>query len=364
MPRFALRLFAMCVVIAVGLGATGCSQPYYSGPVSDHFDGERFRNLTPPRETSRWAALQWQFNRNMGPWPEWVENEVMDKPPARIEGPELRVSFVNHNTVLLQTQGLNILTDPIWAERASPISFLGPKRVRAPGIRFDDLPKIDVVLVSHNHYDHLDTEVLSRLWQRDRPRIIAPLGNDAIITNHDKTVRVDVLDWGQGFEIAPDVKVVLEPMQHWSARGLRDTDQALWGSFVILAPGGNIYFVGDTGYAGGRFYKEAAAKYGPFRFTLMPIGAYEPRWFMEYAHQNPEEAVLGHFDAQSCFTLATQHSTFPMADDSYEAPVRDLAAARAKHNLAEDKFRALMNGAHWLIPQMTTGADGKTNCAA
>jgi len=343
---------------------SSCSTTYYEGPVTQNFDGTRFFNPGAPRPDNGWDFWRWQFSREPGPWPAWAENPAADKPPARVEGDELRVSFVNHATFLLQTQGLNILTDPIWAERASPVSFLGPKRVRAPGIAFDALPKIDVVLVSHNHYDHMNLETIARIWKRDAPRILTPLGNDTIVRSADAAIKVETLDWGSRVELSPTVTAVLEPMQHWSARTRWDTNLALWGSFVIEAPGGAIYFVGDTGYGGGRVFREAAAKYGGFRFTLMPIGAYQPQWFMEYAHQTPEQAVMAHLDARSCFTLAAQHSTFPMADDGHDEPLRDLAAARDKLGVPEANFRALMNGEHWLVPAVTRDAENKVVCGS
>jgi L-ascorbate metabolism protein UlaG (beta-lactamase superfamily) len=361
-PGWAAAALAVCLLIVAG--AAGCATTYYAGPVRENFDGRQFVNPGPPRPTSAWDFWRWQFTRKPGPWPAWVDNAASDAPPPRVEGEALRVSYVNHATVLLQTQGLNILTDPIWSERASPVSFAGPKRVRAPGIAFDALPKIDIVLVSHNHYDHLDVKTLARLWHRDAPRIIAPLGNDAIIRAHDRAVRVETLDWGQSLAVAPGVRVAAEPMQHWSARTRWDTNRALWGAFVVTAPGGNIYFVGDTGYGGGGFYRAAAAKYGGFRLALLPIGAYQPRWFMAYAHQTPEEAVLAQRDAQACFALATQHSTFPMADDGYDEPLRDLAAARDKLGVPKARFRALTNGEHWLVPAVVRGPDGRTVCPA
>ncbi|MDX2223138.1 MAG: MBL fold metallo-hydrolase [Rhodospirillaceae bacterium] len=348
-----LKLISVLSVLAaagVFVGMGGCVSTYYTGPVSDHFNGETFFNSGPPRANSGWDFWRWQLNREPGPWPDWVENAAMDSPPPRVTGDDLRVSYINHATVLIQTAGLNILTDPIYDQRASPVSFAGPKRVRAPGVDFDKLPRIDVVLVSHNPYAPLSVRPLARLWHRDAPRIIAPLGNDAIIRAHDDAIRVETLAWGQSLDIAPDVTVALEPMQHWSARTRWDTDRALWGAFVVAAPGGPIYFVGDTGYGDGSLFRAAADKYGPFRLALLPIGAYQPRWFMAYAHQTPEEAVMAHRDARACFSLATQHSTFPMADDGHDEPLRDLAAARVKLGVPDDEFRALMNGEHWLVP--------------
>lgn len=350
------------LLAAVALALTACAPNYYHGPPSDHFDGVRFFNPGSERQLPPLAFWRWRLTRERGFWPNWVDNAVADAPPPRVMGDELRVSFINHSTVLLQTQGLNLLTDPIWSERASPLSFAGPKRVRAPGVAFDALPKIDIVLLSHNHYDHMDLPTLTRLWRRDRPRILAPLGNDAILRARDASLTVESLDWGQSLSAAPNVTISLEPMRHWSARTPWDRNRALWGAFVAQAPGGAIYFVGDAGYGDGSVYREAARKYGGFRLALLPIGAYEPRWFMAYAHQTPEEAVRAHFDARACFSLATQHYTFPMADEGYEQPPRELAAARLRHGVSEASFRALENGEHWQTPRLTPTADNRWRC--
>ena len=168
---------------------------YYQGPKSDHFDGTKFFNPWSPFPLSFFDLLCWRLTAKPAPWPKHLENTMSDLPPDRVEGTELRVSFVGHDTVLIQTQGINILTDPIWSLRASPFSWAGPKRVCAPGIPFDKLPKIDLVLISHCHYDHLDLATIHKLWTRDKPRIITPLGNDTIIQLHNPAIHVETLDW-------------------------------------------------------------------------------------------------------------------------------------------------------------------------
>ena len=198
---------------------------------------------------------------------------------------------MGHASLLLQTAGLNILIDPVWSERVSPVSFAGPKRVNDPGIAFEALPPIDVVLVSHCHYDHLDVETLSRLAAAHRPRVITPLGNDTIMQAHDPAIRAEAYDWHQRIELGNDVAVTLVPTRHWSARGLTDRNKALWASFVIETPAGRIYHVADSGYGDGHHFRAARDRYGPFRLAILPIGAYEPRWFMRDQHMNPEEAV-------------------------------------------------------------------------
>ena len=295
MPLFTRRRllagFASIGAVAGVFGLHSATARYYDGPVSDHFDGTRFFDLNGP--TARTLADQWRWYRegNRQKWPEWAPSPYSDRPPARVDGPEWRISFVGHASFLLQTSGLNILIDPVWSQRVSPVSFAGPKRVNDPGIAFDALPPIDVVLVSHCHYDHLDVETLSRLHAAHRPRVLAPLGNDTIMRNYDSGVRAEPHDWHNRVELGRGVAVTLVPTRHWSARGLFDRNKALWASFVLETPAGKIYVVCDSGYGDGGHFRRVAEKHGPLRLAILPIGAYEPRWFMRDQHMNPEDAV-------------------------------------------------------------------------
>jgi L-ascorbate metabolism protein UlaG (beta-lactamase superfamily) len=184
------------------------------------------------------------------------------RPPARVDGNAMLVTWIGHSTVLIQTQGLNILTDPVWAERASPINFLGVKRVREPGVALADLPRLDLVLLSHDHYDHLDTDTLGKLWRRDHPWIITGLGNDLLLKRYH--VHAVARDWGQRFTLRPGVDVILDRAHHWSEHGIGDHDRTLWTGFTITLPGGNLYFAGDTGPGDMRWAIEAA-RAGPVR---------------------------------------------------------------------------------------------------
>src|ERR1051325_4647443 len=240
----------------------------------------RFFALHGPPPRTLGEQLRWWREGGRAQWPEWAPSPYSDRPPARVASDDWRISFVGHASLRIQTAGLNILIDPVWSQRCSPVSFAGPKRVNDPGIPFDALPPIDVVLVSHCHYDHLDVETISRLAAAHRPRVIAPLGNDAIIKDYDPSVRTEAFDWHQRVTLGPNVAVTLIPTRHWSARGLTDRNKALWASFAFETPAGRIYHVADSGYGDGHHFRAARDQYGPFRLAILPIGAYEPRWFM------------------------------------------------------------------------------------
>ena len=326
--------------------------PYYSGSPSDHFDGTRFFYPGHPTDRSRLDFFKWQFGG--GPRPAWPDHfpGVRDTPPQRVQGAALRVSFVGHATVLIQTQGANILIDPVWAERASPLAGFGPKRVNAPGIALDDLPPLDAVLVTHAHYDHLDVATLSHLARARPCRVITPLGNDAIMRARDASIRAEAYDWGARVEIAPGISVHIEPSLHWSARNLRDRRMALWCAFVIDAPTGKIFHAGDTGYGGGALFRELFLKYHGFRLANLPIGAYEPRWFMKNQHVDPEEAVRIFEDLGAAYALAMHWGTFRLTDEAIDEPVKRLAVALERAGIAPERFQVKRPGEFWEVPDL------------
>ena len=237
----------------------------YSGPVSDHFDGLHFFDPdgSPPKSLGQ--VLRWQFSRSRqrAAWPDWVPSPFADTPPPRVEGSKVRFSFVGHASWLIQTAGLNILVDPVWSERASPFSFAGPKRHNDPGIAFDKLPDIDIVLVSHGHYDHLDVATLSKLAAKHAPRVITPLGNDVTMKGADAAIKAEAYDWKDRVELGNGLAVTLVPTRHWSARGLYDRNKALWASFVLETPAGKLYIVCDSGYGEGKHFRRVAEAHGP-----------------------------------------------------------------------------------------------------
>jgi len=321
--------------------------PYYHGPVSDHFDGERFF-LAGGGEPKRLADfIRWWLAGRRDAWPAFVPNGHADHPPDRVDGARLRIACVGHASFLVQAAGINLLLDPVWSERASPVQFAGPKRVTAPGIAFEALPPIDAVLVSHGHYDHLDVATLSRLAATHRPRVVTPLGNDTIMRRHDAQIHAEAYDWGDRVVLAAGLAVTLAPMRHWSARHLLDRNKALWAAFIIESPAGRIYHVGDSGYGDGLLFRDASARHGPFRLAILPIGAYEPRWFMRDHHMNPQEAVRAYLDSGAEFALAHHHGTFRLTDEAIDAPVNALAAARGAVGIAPEQFRVLRPGEVW-----------------
>jgi L-ascorbate metabolism protein UlaG (beta-lactamase superfamily) len=351
MPLFTRRRlfsgFAAFGAVAGVLGLRSATARYYDGPVSDHFDGTRFFDVNGSAPRSLADQWRWWRNGEREKWPEWAPSPYSDTPPARVGGPEWRISYIGHASLLIQTAGLNILIDPVWSERCSPVSFAGPKRVNAPGIAFASLPPIDVVLVSHCHYDHLDVETLSRLHASHQPRVIAPLGNDTIMQNHDAAIRAEAYDWHHRVELGPNTNVTLVPTRHWAARGLTDRNKALWASFVIETPAGRIYHVADSGYGDGQHFRDARDRYGPFRLAILPIGAYEPRWFMRDMHMNPAESVKALRDCGAQFALGHHYGTFQLTDEAIDAPVRALEAARIEAEIEPERFRILKPGEFW-----------------
>jgi L-ascorbate metabolism protein UlaG (beta-lactamase superfamily) len=320
---------------------------YYDGPVSDHFDGERFFDVAAAPPRSRRDLLRWFLQRRLrgtkAKWPAWAPSPFTDRPPSRVDAAACRIAYVGHASWLIQTAGLNILLDPVWSKRVSPFRYVGPKRVNDPGIAFADLPPIDVVLVSHGHYDHLDVATLARLAAAHRPRTITPLGNDTIMRNHDPAIAAEGFDWNVRVNLGA-ATVTLVPTSHWSARNLSDRNMSLWASFVIDAPCGKIYVVADSGYGAGRLFRRARERHGPFRLTILPIGAYEPRWFMRDQHMNPAEAVQAYVDCGAELALAHHYGTFQLTDEAIDAPPLALADALKAADIPTERFRALRPG--------------------
>lgn len=338
-----LALLAAALGAAFVLLDRRFAAPRHRGPVTDHFDGRRFHNHQSGWQ-SEGSFLKWQLTAQRGAWRKWIDDPPGPPPPPRVSDGRLRVTFINHATALLQMDGLNILTDPIWSERCSPVSWAGPKRHRPPGIRFEDLPPIDVVIISHNHYDHLDLPTLRRL-ARQRPKFISHLGNGALLANHGIGGAHEI-DWWEEIPLANGVRITSVPAQHFSARALTDRDVNLWGGFVISGPSGNVYFAGDTGW--GKHFGEIREKFGAIRLALLPIGAYLPRWFMKPAHISPAEAVDAHAAVGAGTSMAIHFGTFALGDDGELEPANELR--RSIEERKEKSFWILREGEGREVP--------------
>ncbi|MBR0557695.1 MBL fold metallo-hydrolase [Ciceribacter sp. L1K23] len=326
------------------------ANPYYFGPPTDHFDGVRFFNPGGVEPGTLKDVWKWQTNGQKSRWPKKVELPNPARPADHVKGADLRVTMVGHASMLIQVAGINILTDPVWSTRASPLSFAGPKRVIRPGIEFDDLPPIDVVLVTHNHYDHLDMKTLVRLNEEHGPHFVTPLGNDTIIHNVIPEAKMSAVDWGDRLDYWDGLSIIAEPCHHWSARGMNDRRMALWAAFVLETPAGRIYHIGDTGFHDGINYRAAAEKYGDFRLAILPVGAYEPRWFMKGQHQNPQEAVQGFRIVNAAYAIGHHFGTFQLTDEAIETPVHDLAIALEAAEIAPTRFLPLRAGEMFDVP--------------
>jgi L-ascorbate metabolism protein UlaG (beta-lactamase superfamily) len=315
---------------------------HYRGPVSDHFDGERFFN---PGEASTDRSLadmlRWKRTSRPPAWPRSVPI-IAAKPVGRMDN--LTVTAVGHATMLIQAAGCNILTDPVWSERASPVPFAGPQRVTEPGIAFSDLPPIDAVLVSHCHYDHLDLATLGRLVARHDPLIVVPLGVGAVVRGKLSNARLAEGDWHDVFSLGGDITTTLTPAIHWANRSPFDVRRSLWCGHYLRTPAGDVWFAGDTGYGDGRLFRAIASDLGRPDLALIPIGAYEPRWFMSAQHVDPAEAVNIHSDVGARRSLGIHWGTFQLTDEGRDVPVAALAAALSRSGLGEKTFVAAQPG--------------------
>ena len=380
----------LLLVIAFGLAVTivprFLDRIYYRGEPSGHFDGEHFFNpegdedtLRPPSGGSR-SGFLWRYLTKRDGRPPWPDSVAVtpSKPAARVEGSRMVVTWIGHATVLVQTNGLNILTDPVWSERTGPWGR-GPARVAAPGVRFEDLPRIDLVLVSHNHYDHFDLPTLRRLWQRDRPAIVTSLGNDAIMRANG--IEAHGYDWGDVVRLTTDgitdhacdpagglclndrAQVQIAPVHHWGSRWFTDRNRALWSGFVVrTGAGGTIFFAGDTGYGGGRWV-EQAARYGPYRLAILPIGAFRfvPGQMAIGSHMGPVEAVRVFDGLGAQVALPVHWGTFRLSFEGYDTPPKMLGLLMRCTGTDPARFAAHDIGVPWEVP--AAGAAGRVDLA-
>ncbi len=293
-------------------------------PISDHCDGERFFNPGPGAAARGLSqVLRWRMESARAVWPRQVPNPAFAPPPATVAAGTAAISFINHASFLIRLPGLVVLTDPIFSRRCSPVAWAGPERARAPGIALAELPRPDLVLLSHNHYDHMDLLSLRALQQRFAPKVVTTLGNAAALAGLG--IAATELDWWQEAAIGA-VRITSTPARHFSARTPFDRNRTLWGGFMIRSEQGQVLFAGDSG--AGSHWQAIRERLGAPDVALLPIGAYEPRWFMAPVHMNPAEAVAAHLALGARRSVGMHFGTFQLTDEAIDAPLEALDAAR------------------------------------
>ncbi len=335
LPGIILRMLMMGGLFFVA----GCT--YYNGPPNNHFDGTRFTYGQPDHSLT--DMIKWWWQMETVAWPDWVEDPRQPPPPVAVGSGELRVTYVNHATVLIQMDGINILTDPFWSHKAGPLPWLGVKRVRAPGVRLEDLPDIHIILISHDHYDHLDLPTLRKLAAAHKPLVVAGLGMQRRLANIEG-LNVATLDWWQAHHIKDkELSIVGVPCKHNSGRGLFDKNRTLWTGYVLMSPHGNVLFMGDTAF--GEFFQEIKTRCGSIRLAILPIGSYEKRWFMRNSHMNPDDAVKAHLALDAHQSVGIHFGTLKEhPEQTITAHEYDLTDALQKHVVPEDRFWILAFG--------------------
>ena len=335
--------------IAIVFGAafvaacTAAVLPYYRGPRTDHFNGKHFFNEEPFEEQQPSELARWQLDRHRGSWPDSAAI-AEPAPPERVGGGVLRVTMVNHATVLLQMDSLNILTDPVWSAKVGLEGQFGVRRHRPPGIPFDSLPHIDIVLISHDHYDHMDLPSLRRLQRRYHPRIITGLGNPGYLATQG-IQGAEQLDGWQSASLAPGVRLTAVPARHWSGRSLSDRYERLWEGFVIEGARDTVYFAGDTGW--GRMYRELRARWSRFTLALLPVAPFRPRWYMARKHLSPDDAVRAAIETRSAMVIPIHWGTFELGDDGESEAVDTLrAVVSSLPERCRPGLSVLRNGEH------------------
>ncbi len=332
------QLFFIILISVLGLSACGTA---YSGRSSDHFDGSRFFNPKP--DHTFMDMVKWLWEMETVEWPEWVEDSKQPPPKKIVAHNHLRVTYINQATVLIQMDGLNILTDPIWSFRASPMTWIGPKRVRAPGVALNKLPEIDYILISHDHYDHLDLPTLKKLIRHHNPTVLTGLGVKKLLASKGLGNTVE-MDWWDTYSTkVPDVNITFVPSRHGSGRGPFSGNKTLWGGYVIETPAGQVYYAGDTGF--GDFIYLIQKRYTRVRLAILPIGSYEKRWFMKSQHMNPDDALRVHKILNARQSMGFHYGTFiEHPEQTIDAHEKDLSIGLRKYKIQPEQFWILKFG--------------------
>lgn len=344
MQRFWMFFPWLLTLLPLG-GCTEHSATAANRPAHHTETGFQNNYLPPERMTKDFSKLwKWQRSRVKQ---EPVEFPLIEPDVAFLKAnrTETTLTWVGHSTFLWQYQGLNLITDPHLTQRASPVNFLGPERLVEPGLALRDLPEIDIVVISHNHYDHLDRRTVKELVAQqpnNPPLFLVPLGLKRWFADIGITENVVELDWWQHHDVG-DWKLHAVPVQHWSRRALFDTNQTLWAGWVVEAPGQRLFFAGDTGYS--QDFADIGRRFGSMDLSLIPIGAYAPRWFMKDMHANPEEAVQIHLDVGSKFSIGMHWGTFlNLTDEPLLEPPQRLQEVMVERELDPKGFVTLQHG--------------------
>lgn len=313
-----------------------------SAQKSEHFNGKRFVN---PTLQTQFKPTFYNFIKMMShkraKWPKHVENKGTPQLNHPLTNNDFAITFINHATFLIQTEQINILTDPVWSKRASPVSWAGPKRVRKPGVDLDNLPKIDLILISHNHYDHLDKKTLKKIATKHSPIILVPIGEKKRLKSWG-IKHITELNWWDQQTISPIVQITFTPSQHASARSIFNRDKTLWGSYFIKIQNRTIYYGADSGYS--PHFSEISKRLSPPDVAILSIGAYLPQFFMQPIHTSPAEAVLAHKDLRAKQSIAMHYGTFQMSAEAMDQPIIDLQKARKNEGITPQEFITLHEG--------------------
>jgi L-ascorbate metabolism protein UlaG (beta-lactamase superfamily) len=352
--KYIIIIIALIVILHLSSCILFYEGGYYKGKPSSHFNGNNFFNPNSDgkKNFSSYRQSKKEYEQQFGKpyWPQHKINITTTTPLPKIEDATIHATFVGHSTFLLQFAGLNILTDPIWSMRASPISFFGPKRIKQPGINFVDLPPIDIVLISHSHYDHLDLPTIKMLKKHSNPHFFAGLGTCHYFNViHKLQLNCTELDWQQSFSFNPQLNITFLPAKHWSKRMLFGNNAMLWGAFALSGKSGKIYFAGDTGFD--THFADAGNDFNGFDLALLPIGAYKPQSFMSNHHTSPREAVLAMQQLKAKKAIAMHFETFQLASDNFSDPLSDLQSALQQQQISSNDFVALQPGEKIIITQ-------------
>ncbi len=342
-----MKYFRIQLIIFACLFGSCSSTGKYAN--SDHYKDGVFFNPNPTKHLSFFSIFKHiVFGRN-GKWTDYVEIKSHYISNKKLDTDEVRLTFVGHASVLIEFSDKKILTDPVWSDKVGPFSWAGPRRAHSPGIPFERLPKIDVVLVSHNHFDHMDLPTLKKLSARDRPKIIVPLGNQDFL-NRQGIENVAELDWWES-KSDGTAQFQLTPAQHNSGRGLFDRDKTLWGSFFIFHNNIKIYFSGDTAFENHFF--EIQSKLGSPDVALIPIGAYLPKERMDAFHLSPSQAIDAFIHLKSTYMIPIHYDCFQLSNEDYGQPIKDFNSAIQNRNLDTSLFKLLKPGQSWVFKKST-----------